>query len=685
MLISTPDCGCGASTIPVTPPTCQKCHTPLTMTNIQELVWLQGLDEGLCVAFQRLSDVLGLRDCTGTRISQETPIVTCAAFQAKLCEIIAGLADGGEAIPEVTQLVGADCKLYTVPPSGVVPSETPNTVTDTPTVNLSATGTLGRNISAAVVVSPQPNNDLVALADGLFVDSSASGPTTCQDIQAFPTGTPAVPGTFLVGADCQIHQVPASDPITVSDTSSINLTLTGQNLAADLILSPDSIGAITGDGLEITCADVLVCAPPVTVIDTSTVDLSIVGQQLSAALRVSSSAGNDLTVDAFGLYLDVCDEIASLPQNGTAVPDQTLLVGSDCQLYTLPEATVTGVTDTSTVDLSLVGGLISANVIVALGQLISATAQGISLTCEVAQDCVFGVTNDFWTYDDALNQVLFNPSDDVGNAIIAGSDGRPFVAPTVVTVTDTSCINLTATDNDITAAVVISPNANNGIQCLGNGLFAEAQDFEVLGDSTDCIIVQVTEGPPDTFTVSAIPVISPDAGNSLVCQANGLFTPSEHTTVSEEDVFAGQVFPALALASDITFGLTTVTINNPSPDRSVRVSVSVGHPSISAEPLDATNSALRIDSIIDYALPGLAALNVPHQTTVIAGITAGAAPFAYTVPGGGTTVPLSTLETTIPPSGAGTVSMELRLRNGGTDTPDVTIGAYGILIQGWTI
>lgn len=686
MLIETSNCGCGQSTIAVTPPTCQKCRTPLTMTNIQELIWLQGLDEDLCVAFQLVSDVLGLRDCAGTRISQETPIVTCAAFQSKLCEIIAGLVDGGEAVPEVTQLVGADCKLYTIPPSGVVPGETPNTVTDTPTVNLSATGTLGRNISAAVVVSPQLGNDLVALADGLFVDASASGPTACQQIQAFPTGAPAVPGTFLVGADCQVHQVPAQDPITVSDTSSINLTLIGQNLAADLILSPDSIGAITGDGLEITCADVLNCAPAVTVVDSPTVDLTLNGQEIRADVKVSITAGNDLSVDAFGLFIDVCAELASFPQNGPAVPDQTLLVGSDCQVYTLPESTVQSVGDTQSLDLSLVGGVLTGNVVVAPGQLIQSTAQGLSLTCEQVQDCAFGITNDFWTYNDAANQVLFNPSDDAGNAIVQGSDFRPFVAPTVVTVTDTSCINLTALDNDISAAIVLSATPGNDLLCLGDGLYVAAGDATVVGDATSCINVFVSESPIDTFTITAVPTLSPDAGNALECRINGMFVPPESTTASDEAVFAGQVFPALALASDITFGLISATIVNPSPDRAMRVSVSVSHPSISAEPLVAANSALRIDSIIDFALPGLAAVGVPNQSTVVTGVTAGVlGAFAYTVPGGGSTVPLSTLEATIPASGAGSVSMELRLRNGGTDTPDVTIGNYGLLIQGWSI
>lgn len=534
MLIDTTGCGCGQSTIAVTPPTCQKCRTPLTMTNIQELVWLQGLDEDLCVAFQRVSDVLGLRDCAGNRISQETPIVTCEDFKAQLCAALAGLAAGGEAVPESTLLVGADCKLYTIPPSGVVPSETPNTVTDTPTVNLSATGTLGRNISAAVVVSPQSGNDLVALADGLFVDASAAGPTACQQIQTFPTGAPAVPGTFLVGADCQVHQVPAADPITVSDTSSINLTLIGQNIAADLILSPDSIGAITGDGLEITCADVLNCAPAVTVVDSPTVDLTINSQEIRADVKVSGTAGNDLTVDAFGLYVSVCDRLAVLPSNGNAVPDQTLLVGSDCQTYTLPEAALTAVGDTQTLDLSLLAGVLTGNVVVAPGQLIQATAQGISLTCEQVQDCAFGVTNNFWEYNDAANQVLFNPSDDAGNTLVLGTDQRPFVAPVVVTVTDTDCINLTATDNDITASIVLSAQPNNGLLCLADGLFSPQSDVIVSGGETDCIITQVVEAPVGTFTVTATPVISADVGNAIECRPDGLYAPEGSTVLADD-------------------------------------------------------------------------------------------------------------------------------------------------------
>jgi hypothetical protein len=107
------------------------------VTPIAELIWLSGLDADRCEAFQRAVDVMGLRDCDGNRVTSDTPVVLCEAFKDELCAAIAAFVDGGEAEVGVTQLVGADCKLYVLPDGEF--DETPNTVVDTATIDMSAT------------------------------------------------------------------------------------------------------------------------------------------------------------------------------------------------------------------------------------------------------------------------------------------------------------------------------------------------------------------------------------------------------------------------------------------------------------------------------------------------------------------------------------------------------------------
>lgn len=520
-------CGCRSTSVAITPCTKDRCLGTLSNDKLDTLVWLQGLNEDFCERFQRVSDVLGLVDCAGNPISRTTPLVTCADFRARLCATFALLAEGGSVVYDSTQLVGADCKTYTIPSPGSV-SETPNTAVDSSTVDVSATGTLGRAIGAAVKISAAADNIIIANGDGLYAPEPEPVLTTCQQLQNFPAGAPAVEGTILIGADCEQHTLEFPDTsITVTDTDSVNLTLTGNNLEAAVRLSPSSIGAIVPAGLEITCANVLTCAPPVTVLDSATVDHTLVGQQLSSAVRLSAVAGNVLSVQLDGLYLNLCQQLSALPGPSEAVVGVTELVGADCQTYTLPEAAVIGIADTTSVDLDIDGGpTLRATVNIQPNTLLTLGPQGLQVTCEAVQDCTFGILNNFWSYNDALNRVDFNPSADAGNQITVGSDNRPFVAPSALSVLDTSCINLTLASNVLSAAPIISAQPDNAIQCLGDGLFAQAFEVGITANNVSpCTVVTVAEPTPNNFEISAAPVISATAGNQLTCEADGLYVP----------------------------------------------------------------------------------------------------------------------------------------------------------------
>ncbi len=538
MLLQQTGCGCtpcAQSVTPNIPVTVNKCRSDLTSTNIGELVWLQGLDVDLCQKFQRIVDVLALKDCLGNDITLDTPLVTCADFKAKLCEALTTLATNGEANTQ-TLLVGADCKLYTVPISGTV-VEVPNTVTDTSTIDFTCTGTLCRDISGSVKVSGDAGNVLETHGNGLYVPTpNIVVPTACAQLQAFTTGADVTAGTVLIGADCQKHVFPGipSPGFTVTDTSSVDLTLTGTNLTADVRLDPDFIGRITGDGLELTCADVLQCAPPVTVTDTNTVDLTLLGQLIQGDVKISSNAGNNITAQADGLFLSVCDIIDN-GALGVAVPGATQLVGADCNRYTLPTGVNLNVVDTTSVNLSYDGTNLQADVNLQPNTLISLGPQGLQVLCEDVQDCVFNAGNNFWLYNDLGNSVSFNPSSDANNQLVNGSDGRPFVAPQgTITVSDTNCIDLNIDGlNNLTATLNLDPNPGNSLFCGPGGLFAPAAASNLIPLDTSCIDMIITPSGVNTFTVSAQPVFSVDAGNVLECRPNGLFSPSTSNTVSD--------------------------------------------------------------------------------------------------------------------------------------------------------
>lgn len=525
MLLQSCGCGCTQSVTPQ-PPCNNKCRASLGSSSIAELVYLAGLDENLCDKFQRVVDVIGLLDCAGNHITIDTPLVTCADFANQLCAALVALEEGGEATPEVTLLVGADCKLYTLPPSGSPGSETPNTAVDTTTINMSATGTLGRAISGSVKISGDTDNIIEIHSDGLYAPATELPLTACQQIGNFASGGDAEPGTQLVGSDCLIYTFPAPEALTVTATDSIDLTLTGNNLSADLVLDPSTdLGVVTGSGLLITCEEVLACAPAVTVVDTQSVNLTLLGQQVSADVIISPDAFNALELHTNGLFVDVCTALNSGNLPVPAEIDDTVLVGADCNRYTLPVPTPIEVVDTSTVDLNFALNTLQADVLIQPNTLITTGVQGIQVLCEDVQDCIFNTNNNFWTYNDVGNSVSFDPSSDADNQIVLGTDGKPYVGAFGFDVEDTNCIDLAFVEGVLTATPIISVTAGNIIDCTEDGLFVPGVSI-VAEASGQCIQVGVVESPANTYTISASPVISSSPGNALTCITDGLFVPT---------------------------------------------------------------------------------------------------------------------------------------------------------------
>ncbi|WP_328427911.1 hypothetical protein [Streptomyces sp. NBC_00443] len=114
--------------------------------------------------------------------------------------------------------------------------------TDTPTVDLSGDGTVSAPISAAVIVAPEPNG-VEAAAGGLLVAPSAD------------TGN-----TLSVGSDGRLFVPAGGAPLTVEDSSTVDLTITPSGaLRADVIPGSVTIPTVYASTVEYRST-----APPAT-------------------------------------------------------------------------------------------------------------------------------------------------------------------------------------------------------------------------------------------------------------------------------------------------------------------------------------------------------------------------------------------------------------------------------------
>lgn len=101
-------------------------------------------------------------------------------------------------------------------------------------------------------------------------------------------------------------------PVTVTDSSEIDFTLTGQNVTAILKTTTVSAGSYSGADITVDSKGRITSATTgannhvaATVLDSANIDLGITGQQITADLKTTTVAagtysGADITVDAYG-------------------------------------------------------------------------------------------------------------------------------------------------------------------------------------------------------------------------------------------------------------------------------------------------------------------------------------------------------------------------------------------------
>lgn len=346
----------------------------------------------------------------------------------------------------------------------------------------------------------------------------------CEIFAAFVSGGALVPGTVVVGANCQTYTMPAFQaPLVVADTACIDLTLAANTLSAAPIISPTAGNSIecTANGLYVpdVCeqlSDITVPVVPaddttvlvtagcnrvnltsyqgaLTVADTPCLDLTLVGDTLSGAPVISPTAGNQLSCSGNGLFVP-------------APPAETPLT----------------VVDTPSVNLTASG---TANHTLQADVIISPDAGN---SAEIHPNGVY-VPDVCTQFGDIVGVVV--PADETTVFVDRDCNLVSLPAVTEITVDDTVTIDLTLTGGEITGDVNVSGVAGNALTVLGDGLYVPTVDANVTitGVDTNCIDTTVVEGPANVFSISSAPIISPTAGNTLTCTANGLYVPTTGT------------------------------------------------------------------------------------------------------------------------------------------------------------
>lgn len=355
--------------------------------------------------------------------------------------------------------------------------------------------------------------------------------SVCTSLAALPNNGPAIPGTVLVGSNCATYTVPPLSPnFTVLDTTTVDLTLAGSVLSANVVVSPDAgnilevhpngLYASVCDGIEglpigtpvsgtgnfvgEDCQTHVFTESPLVANDSSSIDFTTVapnGHTITAMVRLDPDPGNLLIINPNGLFLD-CDAVA------------------DCIAAETPITVI----DTSTVDLTVSG---------VNNHTLSAV---VRLSADPDNDLIVNPDGIFFSLCDALDDLPGPVSPAVpGTTVLVGNDCNLYTLPVGgISVLDTLTVDLTLTGTVLSADVEISAVPGNLITIRPDGLavLAPASPVNIVAGDTTCIDVTVTESPTDNWTISAAPVISPTLGNQLTCSPNGLFVPAASPQVT---------------------------------------------------------------------------------------------------------------------------------------------------------
>lgn len=318
--------------------------------------------------------------------------------------------------------------------------------------------------------------------------------------------------TYIVGtdnADClrkQSLEDAIANAIIAQDTDCINLSLVGNVLTADPIISGD-VGNI------LQCLPTGLYVPQgagITANDTSCIDLDLTNGILTATPIIDSIIGdNALVCGVNGLYVPRTANLSVLDTNcidlelvsGVLTAQPILNPAGDNQLtctasglYVPPSGTITAVLDTPCIDLTIVGGVLTANPILdpALDNVLQCTANGLYVAG--TDVCSFFIT------DGAATELI-----ECGDTITF--EGINGLTPIV---SGTDKVTLDAHHLCGSGPPVIAPpyDADQywGYYGSNNGLFYHWSCNDLVWQTTAHLLNETA--PPDGLTCNTNPVIN---------------------------------------------------------------------------------------------------------------------------------------------------------------------------------
>lgn len=482
-----------------------------------------GSDGRSYVSCEEIQDCIGVAIAAGTGLTYEDALDAISNSFGIPITSAAGVPPGTAGLPTIYTNTSTGNIYYRDSTGAIVLltlGQTPITVVDTPTVDLTVSGTNNHTVTAAVKVSATAGNQVVANADGLFV--AATG---------------------------------AQTPLTVNDSTTIDLTASGTSnhtLTAAVINDP-------AGGLKINAGGEAIKIDPAS----------------TAGVATLSSAGLKITVPtaaaANGLSI-----VSSVTELGGPLTKNTTIAQAG---FTL-SLTNAGPTNTG-INMSNVGGSgfvrVEPSGNANLGT--SGTTRVQLLTnnltrMEILSTGIVLIEGPNTANTSGLRFTNLNSaSPATGGAAHLGVDGAGNVVvtsgSTSLTVNDSATIDLTATGTDnhtLTAAVKLSATAGNQVVANVDGIFVPSSGGQTPITANDSTTVDLTASGTNSHTLVAALINDPAGGLQANAGGEGIKIDPASTsgvlTLSSAGLKATFAQTALTVNDSTTIDLTASGTNN---------------------------------------------------------------------------------------------------------------------------
>lgn len=286
--------------------------------------------------------------------------------------------------------------------------------------------------------------------------------------------------------------------------------------------------------------------------------------RLSAAVKISTTAGNLLTVNGTGLFVNPASIPTPTPivkvsatdatanyledkfQGGTNITINkiTTLGGEKLVINSTAGSAILEYADTSTIDFGgsgIVGDPLTAAVKLSTtpGNALIANSTGLYVpTPSYSGESVLVTTDSsslaFSTSGTAGHSLTGSVkiSNSVGNILTISGNGLYVPTPTItqdtLVATDTDSINFTtsgAAGHNITADVKVSPDSGNNLQIRPNGLFVNPSSANTPITIVASPGISILTSGTDLHTLTPSLEISANSGNQLSILSDGLYVP----------------------------------------------------------------------------------------------------------------------------------------------------------------